>query len=102
MNKQAERALDSLEYADWPLAARIKLGAALIKFLLETAAWSEEGRPAFVHEVRSMQVRRRHGVIAMDEAVYSKVNSLFFLQRLILSHVRVEACSSPRDTKRRY
>lgn len=76
MNKQAERALDSLEYADWPLAARIKLGAALIKFLLETAAWSESGRPAFVHEIRSTHVKRRHGVIAMNEAVYSKVSKM--------------------------
>ncbi|CAM9911438.1 unnamed protein product, partial [Sphacelaria rigidula] len=73
VNKLAETALESLEYADWPLAARIKLGAALIKYLLETASWSEDGRPAFYHEVRSMNVKRRHGVVAMDPAVYSKM-----------------------------
>lgn len=76
MNKLAETALESLEYADWPLAARIKLGAALIKYLLETASWSEDGRPAFYHEVRSMNVKRRHGVVAMDPAVYSKVDEM--------------------------
>lgn len=75
VNKLAENALESLEYADWPLAARIKLGAALIKYLLESASWSEDGRPAFIHEVRSTKVRRRHGVVAMDSAVYNKVRS---------------------------
>ncbi|CAN0467911.1 unnamed protein product, partial [Discosporangium mesarthrocarpum] len=73
INRLAERALDSLDYADWPTAVRIKLGAALIKSLLETATRSEDGRPAFIHEIRSRQHKRRHGIVALDPSVYNKM-----------------------------
>ncbi|CAM9229176.1 unnamed protein product [Choristocarpus tenellus] len=75
VNRLAERALDSLDYVDWPIAARIKLGAALIMSLLETASSKEDGggQSAFVHEIRFKSLNRRHGVISLDPSVYTKM-----------------------------
>ena len=42
MNKKAQNALDMLEDAQWPIGAQVKLGAALIKLLIETACWTRD------------------------------------------------------------
>lgn len=42
MNKKAQNALDMLEDTQWPIGAQVKLGAALIKLLIETACWTRD------------------------------------------------------------
>ncbi|CAM9586380.1 unnamed protein product, partial [Hapterophycus canaliculatus] len=42
VNKKAQSALDMLEDAHWPIGAQVKLGAALIKILIETACWTHD------------------------------------------------------------
>ena len=42
INKKAQNALDMLEDTQWPIGAQVKLGAALIKLLIETACWTHD------------------------------------------------------------
>eukprot|EP00903_Cladosiphon_okamuranus_P015271 g14112.t1 len=42
VNKKAQDALDMLEDTQWPIGAQVKLGAALIKLLIETACWTHD------------------------------------------------------------
>lgn len=42
VNVKAQNALDMLEDAQWPIGAKVKLGAALIKLLIETACWTHD------------------------------------------------------------
>ncbi|CAM9263757.1 unnamed protein product [Scytosiphon promiscuus] len=42
VNKKAQSALDMLEHTQWPIGAQVKLGAALIKLLIETACWTHD------------------------------------------------------------
>lgn len=42
VNKRAQNALDMLEDTHWPIGAQVKLGAALIKLLIETACWTHD------------------------------------------------------------
>eukprot|EP00752_Nemacystus_decipiens_P002243 g2126.t1 len=42
VNNKAQNALDMLEDTQWPIGAQVKLGAALIKFLIETACWTHD------------------------------------------------------------
>lgn len=100
VNKKAELAYDSLDYAAWPMGAQVKLGAALIRFLLETACWTEnqehgvaawkqegagegeeEGvglgqdgtpQPAFVHEVVK-RGKKQQGNLSLAPEVYKQV-----------------------------
>lgn len=97
VNKKAMLAYDSLDYAAWPMGAQVKLGAALIRFLLETACWTEDGedgvaawkregaeeagvglgkdgtpQPAFVHEVVK-RGKKQQGSLSLAPEVYKQV-----------------------------
>lgn len=95
--------MESSEDAPWPMGAQIKLGAALVKFLIETAwftstgdgdgdgveAWDKNmedesrscGQPqaAFVHNVMSNKVNRRQGTLSLTPEVFRKVSRLQIL-----------------------
>lgn len=94
MNKKAQAALDALDCASWPMGAQVKLGAALIKCLLETACWTHEKtregatpwdgdlegvaeggevpQPAFVHNVISTKKNKRQGALSLAPEIYAK------------------------------
>lgn len=42
VSKKAQNALDMLGETQWPIGAQVKLGAALIKLLIETACWTHD------------------------------------------------------------
>ncbi|CBJ30655.1 mitochondrial DNA-directed RNA polymerase [Ectocarpus siliculosus] len=100
VNKQAQDALDMLEDTHWPIGAQVKLGAALIKLLIETACWTydkesgvvtawdkggaergggerdTEGFPmpkaAFVHDIIKGKNSRK-GSLTMAPEIFSKM-----------------------------
>ena len=57
--KVNQRARQALEDGDWGNDIRVKLGAFLLKIMLETVV-DDDGEPAFVHS--SSQVGTRFGV----------------------------------------
>lgn len=82
--------MDMLEDSQWPIGARVKLGAALIKLLMETACWAhdpDEGvvawdkrglqeasrpRAAFIHNVVNNRTSRQ-GSLTLAPEIFSKV-----------------------------
>lgn len=102
LSAKAQDALDSLDYQSWPLGAQVKLGAALIRFLLESACWTmdadgegvvawdggkgvEEGgagetlipKPAFIHNVVADRKMHRQGYISLAPEVFKKVGTFW-------------------------
>ena len=97
MNKKALEALDMLEYTSWPIGAQVKLGAALIKLLMETATWAHDNnqggvsavgtgeggrgrgsasvpRAAFIHQVVMCKHKQQQGSLSLAPEVYAKVS----------------------------
>ena len=83
-----------LEHTQWPVGAQVKLGAALVKFLIETATWvhnedsggvsaarkgeggraeGELPRAAFVHEVVKRKHKQQQGTLSLAPEIYAKV-----------------------------
>ncbi|CAM9937269.1 unnamed protein product, partial [Laminaria digitata] len=96
VNKKAQEALDMLEYTAWPVGAQVKLGAALVKFLIETATWAhDEGRggvsaletgdggggrdsvgvprAAFVHQVVMCKHKQQQGSLSLAPEIFAKM-----------------------------
>lgn len=103
VNDKAQNALDMLEDTQWPIGAQVKLGAALIKLLIETACWTHdeqrgvvtawdkgadrvggrgraEGVPipqaAFLHNVVNKSKKSKQGNLYLAPEVFSKVGAL--------------------------
>lgn len=99
INKKAQIVLDVPKDTEWPAGAKVKLGAALIKLLIETACWTHDkdrgvvtpwdkgvdrmaGRgdaeevpapqPAFLHNVVTVN-NRRQGSLSLAPEIFSKV-----------------------------
>lgn len=104
LTAKAQDALDSLDYQSWPLGAQVKLGAALIRFLLESACWTmdpegegvvawddgkdaEQGgpgaeetlkpKPAFIHNIVADRKKHRQGYISLAPEVFKKVSTFW-------------------------
>lgn len=106
VNKKAQSALDMLEHTHWPIGAQVKLGAALIKLLIETACWThdeERGgvapwdkrrdrgskstsipQAAFIHDVVSSRTSRQ-GSLTLAPEVFNKVRYAVSGRRFELS-----------------
>ncbi|CAN0414773.1 unnamed protein product [Pylaiella littoralis] len=99
INKKAQIVLDVPKNTEWPAGAKVKLGAALIKLLIETACWTHDkdrgvvtpwdkgvdrmaGRgdaeevpapqPAFLHNVVTVN-NRRQGSLSLAPEIFSKM-----------------------------
>lgn len=93
VNKKAQSALDMLEDTHWPIGAQVKLGAVLIKLLIETACWTHDeergvapwdtrrdrgskqvGMPqaAFIHDVVQSKTSRQ-GSLTLAPEIFNKV-----------------------------
>lgn len=99
INKKAQDVLDMPEGTEWATGAKVKLGAALIKLLIETACWTHDkergvvtpwdkgadslgGRggakevpmpqAAFLHNVVSVK-KSRQGSLSLAPEIFSKV-----------------------------
>lgn len=99
INKKVQNVLDMPKETEWPTGAKVKLGAALIKLLIETACWTHDkdrgvvtpwdkgtdrvgGRgdatevpvpqAAFLHNVVSVK-KSRQGSLSLAPEIFSKV-----------------------------
>ncbi|CAM9775395.1 unnamed protein product, partial [Phaeothamnion confervicola] len=76
VNNKAKRALDMLDVTDWPKSVKVKLGAMLLKLMMDTATLEDNGGCAFIHQMVNVTNKNRlpaksqKGRIQMKEAAY--------------------------------
>jgi DNA-directed RNA polymerase len=76
VNIRAKRALDVLDVADWPVSLRVKVGAVLVRMLMDVAVDEATEVPVFCHEMRWKGGKRRMrstGILLMDDDVYERM-----------------------------
>ncbi len=76
INLRARRALEGLDSANWTVKQRCKLGAVLVRMLMDVADDPETGKPAFIHELQwagKKDVIQRKGMLLMDPDMFGKL-----------------------------
>ncbi len=78
VNLRARRALEGLDSANWTVKQRCKLGAVLVRMLMDVADDPETGKPAFIHELQwagKKDVIQRRGMLLMDPDTFGELMS---------------------------
>ncbi len=78
INLRAMRALEGLDSANWTVKQRCKLGAVLVRMLMDIADDPETGKPAFIHELQwtgKKDAIQRRGMLLMDPDIFGKLMS---------------------------